>query len=323
MKPSKMKSGIKKIADIVLKKTLGFDLKKIVEKEVEAKLSIIVPQLIDLHTGPIENRQSYHNNYQNPYENAGIFEDIKNQLVELNVPVKEEKIDIEDFEKWMNEFSEIQPFYKNGGDVFIEKCLEHYLNYKYLNISEKNVYIDFAAAGSPWADILNKKNIKSYRLDLSYPDGINGINIGADAANTKLPDEFCDVISMQCAYECFMGNADVNFLSESSRILKKNGRFGIIPLYLDKTFFISTSPYCDSKNIIIDDGAKKVWRDDQYKAPFSRHYSPEIFKERIFFKLPENMKGYVIYFKNMIDIMKHYKNQRIYCFFMLYCEKNK
>lgn len=165
--------------------------------------------------------------------------------------------------------------------------------------------------------------VKSYRLDLSFPKGINGIDIGADAGDTKLPDGFASVLSLQCAYECFMGDADILFVKEASRILNKKGRYGIVPLYLADTHFVSISPYCNQAKVIIEPEARKVWRDDEYKVPFSRHYSPESFTERIYSRIPDDMEGKIIYFKNLEEVMRHYPGQRVYCFFMYIGQKIK
>jgi hypothetical protein len=156
---------------------------------------------------------------------------------------------------------------------------------------------------------------------MAYPEGIHEVNIGADAGNTKLPDGFASVLSAQCAFECFMGDADIRFVSEATRILNEKGRYGIVPLYLDNTYFVATSPYCNQQDIVIESEAKKVWRDDRFKAPFSRHYSPESFWERIYSQIPESMTGKVLYFRNLPEVMKHYPGQRIYSFFMFYCER--
>ena len=165
------------------------------------------------------------------------------------------------------------------------------------------------------------KQVRAYRLDLSYPDGIRGINIGADAGDTKLPDNFASVLSLQCAYECFMGEADVKFVREASRILNDSGRYGIVPLYLEDEYFVSTSPFCDQSEVKIEPGAKKVWRDDEYRVPFSRHYSPEAFFRRIYSAIPKDMEGKVLYFGNLDEVMEKYPGQRIYCFFMFVCGK--
>jgi hypothetical protein len=256
-----------------------------VRTEVQKAMEDMLPaisHLLEFHTSPKEERQSCHDHTQQPFNNRGLYADLKDRLVANGVPVEEVDIDVSDFECWLEDFSEIKKNYQRMGEVFVEKCLEHYLAFRHLKISDNDLYIDIAAAGSPWADILNKRGIKSYRLDMAYPEGIHEVNIGADAGNTKLPDGFASVLSAQCAFECFMGDADIRFVSEATRILNEKGRYGIVPLYLDNTYFVATSPYCNQQDIVIESEAKKVWRDDRFKAPFSRHYSPESFWERIY-----------------------------------------
>jgi hypothetical protein len=111
------------------------------------------------------------------------------------------------------------------------------------------------------------------------------------------------------------------FSKEASRILNQKGRFAIIPLYLKDTYINITSPYCNQGQIVFDPEAKKVWRDDKWKVPFSRNYSPESFEKRIYSHIPDDMFGKILYFKNLDDVMKNYPGQRIYCFFMFLCEK--
>jgi len=41
----------------------------------------------------------------------------------------------------MNEFSELVDTYKDWGGWRIEKCLEHYLSYKLLNMKKKDILI--------------------------------------------------------------------------------------------------------------------------------------------------------------------------------------
>ncbi len=289
---------------------------------IDNKLGYMIPQLVEFQLSPKEDRQSYYDHSKDPLGNLGYFNALKEKLITLDISVKEVDIDISDFESWLDNFSEIRNHYQTWDEVFIEKCLEHYLAFRNLSTSQDDVYIDIAAAGSPWADILNKKGIKAYRLDLCYPEGIRGIEIGADAGDTKLPDGFADVLSAHCAYECFMGDADVRFVKEAARVLNDKGRYAIIPLYLDDNYYISTSPYCDQKYVVIDSQAKKVWRDDGNTVSFSRHYSPESFLKRVFSSIPAGMTGNVLYFRNIPKVMEHYQGQRVYCFFMFYCAKS-
>jgi len=125
-----------------------------VKKEIDAALPII-SQLIEFQKSAKENRQSFYDHTKDPFGSIGFYEDLKKRLLSAGVPVEPVDIDIQDFERWLNDFPDIKRFYENMGDVFIEKCLEHYLAFRCLNISDGDVYIDVASSGSPWADILN------------------------------------------------------------------------------------------------------------------------------------------------------------------------
>lgn len=295
--------------------------KSFLNSEVQKSMAYMLPQLLQFNSSTKEERQSYHDHTKDPLGNVNLFAQLKDRLIAAGVVVDEVDIDITDFEHWLSDLPAINNFYRKLDNVHIEKCLEHYLANRFLNISKNDLYIDIAACGSPWADILNKRGIKSYRLDLVYPAGFHGINIGADAGDTKLPDSFASVLSAQCAYECFMGDADIRFVKEAARILKNGGRYAIVPLYLEYDYYVSTSPYCDQNEVLIEPEAKRVWRDDTFIIPFSRHYSPESFYKRIFSTIPASMTGKILYFRNLPDIMKYFNGQRIYCFFMFYCQK--
>ena len=286
------------------------------------ELLSLVPQFMDYAISPRDKKQSYYDSSRRPLEAYDYFCDLRDQLIVLGITVEDISIDINDFTRWMQEYHEITDNYRTLGSVCIEKCLEHYLSYKYLDLTTSDVFIDVAAAGSPYVDILTRRSgIESYRLDLSYPEGIHEKNIGADAGNTKLPADFASAMALHCAFECFMGDDDSHFVREASRILNHRGRFVIVPLYLDAVYFIATSPYCNQKNVILDKEAIKVWRDDNYRVPFSRHYSPKAFLERIYSVLPDDMEGKIYFIKNLPDVMMHFSKQRVYCYFMFYCSK--
>jgi len=87
-----------------------------------------------------------------------IISDMVDRFEKLGIPVRKEKICINEFEDWLKEYSELTAFYENSGDVKIEKLLEHFLTSKYLDVGSNKVYIDIAAASSPFSNILNKQN---------------------------------------------------------------------------------------------------------------------------------------------------------------------
>ncbi|MGH2403994.1 MAG: hypothetical protein ACRDGN_05945 [bacterium] len=306
-----------------VKRRLQRRIAGIVRGEVRQTLSEILPQVLQFHRSPDEERQSYYDHTKNPLQNLDTFAGVKDALLDLGIPVQETDIDIADFERWLETFSEIRKHYAFGGPVAVEKCLQHYLVFRYLRLAADDVYIDVGAEGSPWAAVLNRRGIRSYRLDLTYRSGIHGIDIGADAGDTKLPEGFASALSAQDAFENFIGeDADIRFVRETARILNEKGRYAIVPLYVDTTYFVTVSPYGDLRDVAIDQAAKRVWRDDEYQSvPFSRHYSPEAFKNRIFSNISETMIGKVFYFRNLPDVMRRYPGQRIVSFFMFHCER--
>jgi hypothetical protein len=240
----------------------------------------------------------------------------------MQMRVEDIYIDVQDFRKWLQAYPEIDAAYSKLKDVHIEKCLEHYLSFTLLGLSSTDTFIDIAAAGSPFSALLHRHlGLKAYRLDLSYPKGIHGHDIGANAGETGLPDEFATAMAVHCAYECFMGDADVRFVYEAARILKPGGKYIILPLYLDKSYFVSTSPYCNQQEVIIDSGAMRLWRDDSYKLPFARHYSPESFAERIYSLIPSSMNGTVYFVRNLPVVSQSFVGQQIYCYFVFLCSK--
>jgi hypothetical protein len=124
-----------------------------VRTEIENVLPII-PQLIEFQNSSKESRQSYYQ--KDPLADLDYYQKLKDRLLSLNIRVEEATIDISDFEDWLKKFPAIKKAYQGMGNAVIEKCLEHYLTYKKLKISKDNIYIDIAAAGSPWAEILNR-----------------------------------------------------------------------------------------------------------------------------------------------------------------------
>lgn len=237
------------------------------------------------------------------------------RLKAAGLVVEETEIDHRDFEEWLRGFPELASFYQQMGDVTIEKLLEHYLTLKHLDLQSSDVFIDVAACGSPLSDILRNKGMVAWNQDLIYPAGIKGYQIGGDAAHMPVSDGFADILALHCAFECFRGDADMGFAVEAGRVLKKGGRVGIVPLYLDTIHFVKTSPYCNKRGIPVEKEAKWLWRDDQYKEPFSRHYSPESLAERIASKM-KGMDLKILRFTNLEELSKIYLGQRIYCHFM-------
>ena len=87
---------------------------------------------------------------------------------------------------------------------FVEKSLEHYLGTKFLDLSQQDVYVDVANAGSPVPEIYQVLfGCTVYRQDLSFPEGINNHAIGGDAAEMPVPDAFASKMALHCNLRAF------------------------------------------------------------------------------------------------------------------------
>jgi hypothetical protein len=233
-----------------------------------------------------------------------------------------ERIDRNDFENWRKEYFLLDEQYRGSGDTTVEKILEHYLTMKYLPVVQGEVLIDMAAAGSKLADQLTIKSGKTcYKLDLGYSPGICSNRIGANVSHTGLPDSFADVLTFHCAFECLQGDADILFIGEAERILKKNGRWSIVPLYLDHRHFVKLGPKNDCRTVKLAENEFWVWRDDAFLAsPFSRHYSPESFARQILSRCC-GFDCEIIHFTNIEKMKSFYPGQRIYCNLLFRAQK--
>ena len=305
-----------------IKSRLRGRMRALIEADVDRRLAEIVPSLLEFTRSQPEDKQSFYDRTKDPVGQRDSYLATRGRLLELGVPLEDVSVDIADFRKWLAGYPEVEHAYRDAGDVRIEKCLEHYLSFTLLGLHSRDTFVDVAAARSPFAEVLHRRvGLTAYRLDLSFRKGIHGRDIGADAGDTGLPDGFASALALHCAFECFMGDADVRFVAEAARILRPGGRYAIAPLYVDETYTIATSPYCRQEGLVFDPGARKVWRDDAYHVPFSRHYSPQSLIDRIYARIPTGMAGKVHFVDNLVDVGRSFPGQRIYCYFAFICRK--
>lgn len=267
-------------------------------------------------------RQSRFDGTQAPETRLDYYASLRDQLEQAGVPVVDAPIRLSAFRAWLRRFAVLDRFYRRFNDIWIEKCLEHYLVDRELGLGPNDIYVDVASAGSPWARVLRHCGVEAYRLDLIYREGRNGINIGGDAVRTGLSDGSVRSVSIQCAFELFYGDTDRVFIDEVARILHPGGLGAVTPLYLDDAHFVLHSPRSLPPQGSEEPGAVRVWRDDGVRAPYSRHYSPEAFVARIASRLPADLGCRVVYTPNLGEVMAAYPGQRIYNFFTLVLERS-
>jgi hypothetical protein len=294
---------------------------RLARAQIRQALENVMPQLLEFYNSPREDRISFYHQVEDSTSAS-----LKDRLVAQGVTVEEIDVANDDFEYWMNDFSKLAQHYRSFGTLSIGKCLEHYLAYRVLRLSPGDVYIDIGAQTCPFAQALRKDGIRAYRLDSSYRHGIHGMDIGADATNTGLPDGFADALSMQDLFHLLMADADIRFVKEAARVLSRRGRFAVIPVCLTSSYVNIIDPGDDLRNIVLDQGAKRIWQDEAKSwevrfAPFVRYYSPESFAKRIWANIPNSMVAKLIYCRNLPEMIARYPAQKLYARFMLYCEK--
>jgi len=202
-------------------------------------------------------------------------------------------IDIEGYKNYISQSHYPASYYGGGldpGDNFTEKTLEHFVSLSFLNLSSESVFIDVAAATSPFGDIVKKKyGIKeAYSQDLVYPAGLNGSRIGGYAHEIPLPDNSVDAVSLHCSLEHFENNSDTLFFKTLERILKPGGRCVVLPFYIAGKYVIHVDPAFNllkSHHPVLDPRAEI--RYCKWKQYHSRHYDPAALRRRILDQCPD------------------------------------
>jgi ubiquinone/menaquinone biosynthesis C-methylase UbiE len=229
--------------------------------------------------------------YLNPYSKRQSklspqnYEKIRSDFESSGITVIPYRVNVDEFNNWLDKASFPKEYVNHYGSVFIEKALEHYVGAQLLELKEGDKLIDIAASSSPWSEISKRLyGCTAYALDIAFPKGVNGNKIGADATDTPLPDNFATKMALHCAYEMFESDADIRLLSEAKRVLNMGGKMVILPLYMHNFYFADSSPLADRRKLDYQ-GAMRVWRDDGHRIRFSRKYSVKSFIERVVYNL--------------------------------------
>lgn len=255
--------------------------------------------------------------FRNP--NAEELKIIEDELHFTGITVEDYFVAPSDFFSFFNEFRFGDCYFGGPGNgLYEEKVLEHYIGYDLLKLSEfskADVYLDMAASSSPWIGILRDKlNPKAYAVDLHILNRIphHAYYIAADAANTPFKNSTVKGISLQCAFEEFLGRNDTRFVHELARLLKPGGKAVISPLYMHTHHCgFSSSDYW-GKGYADEDATEYITRDHD-RIKFARFYDvPHLLKRIIETILPQGLQFRLLVLRNKHDI-----HTAIYCHFIL------
>ncbi|MDJ0703955.1 MAG: hypothetical protein QNJ46_11800 [Leptolyngbyaceae cyanobacterium MO_188.B28] len=256
--------------------------------------------------------------YKNPTSDELI--QIENDLADLGVLVQDYSPSPDGFIKFQQ--SNYFPFNYHGGiasPVWDEKLLEHWIAAERLDLStweSEDIYIDVAAANSPWAEILRKHfRIQAFAIDLDEVGG-NYKDLPyyriENATATTFDRESITGMSLQCAYEMFMKDDDTKLIAEIERILRPGGKVVISPLYLHTHHCAYSTPEYYGKGYS-DPSAKEYVNFGCFGIPSSRKYSAKSLKQRVLNPIVKyGMRYQLLALRNKTDLGKN-----IYCHFIL------
>jgi SAM-dependent methyltransferase len=296
-------------------------LTELVRSEVRAEMrttATVAAQVVEARQADASRLASRYDHTKNPSDEY--YGGLADRLRGAGVDVQTRRVDVTRFSDWVEAHASLQDIYKDPA-VRVEKLLEHFLSEESTHLTAGMTYIDVAAAGNRWVPCLRDAGLNALSLDLSYPQGVHGWRIGADAQEIPLPSGSVDAMSAQCAFECFQCDADIGFVREAARLLRPGGRLAIVPLYVEDVHYISTSPYTVVDSDRFDEGAAVVWRDDEYDEPFSRHYSPEVLVDRLGDELGLFSEARVVHMTNLESLRERWPGSRLYAYFLLECRK--
>lgn len=280
-------------------------------------------------TAPVRWKRNWHEwrvrhapRYQNPTPPE--LEQIERDLSALGVKVTDYFPSCEAFRAFQTE-NYFPEDYLGGrsNSVWTEKVLEHWISSERLGLfgySPTDVYVDVAAASSPWAHALRtRKGIDSYAIDLEkvasdYCD-LPYYRV-ENATETRFPDASVKGASLHCAYEMFLGNDDVCFIAETARVLAPGGKAVILPLYLHTHYCAYSTPEYFGKGHS-DPRAKEYVRLDCGGVPSSRKYDAATLKSRVLDAIAaKGMRYELLALRNKAEL-----GEGVYCHFILEIHK--
>jgi len=198
-------------------------LTELVRSEVRAEMRTTVTvaaQVVEARQADASRLASRYDHTRNPSDEY--YRGLADRLRGAGVDVQTRRVDVTRFSDWVEAHASLQDIYKDPA-VRVEKLLEHFLSEESTHLTAGMTYIDVAAAGNRWVPCLRDAGLNALSLDLSYPQGVHGWRIGADAQEIPLPSGLVDAMSAQCAFECFQCDADIGFVREAARLLPPPG----------------------------------------------------------------------------------------------------
>ena len=225
------------------------------------------------------------NEYHPP--SSAQLQEIEGGLIRAGFDVDDYFIDQTAFSRFIDDRDFPSSYYAySSSEVRTEKLLEHFIAWDLLDLESfgfEDLYLDIAAYASPWVKILREQGeVDAVAIDLGIGDAFADLPFyqEQDATRTSFTDQSVRGVSLQCAFEMFEGDSDVELIRELGRILRPGGKAVILPLYMHVEYCSYATPEHFGRGHALD-GAKEYIRYGFSGVPSSRKYDVEHFNRRV------------------------------------------
>jgi SAM-dependent methyltransferase len=226
---------------------------------------------------------------------------IRAALESSGIPIREHHIDVPAFRAWRAraEYESLHPdYYPTNRE---EKTLEHYLAAELAGLGPGQVVIDIASQTGVVGEVYRRLySVETYQQDLDYPQGLHGRQIGGDAAQMAVPDNFADVMTLHCSFEHFEGTSDTGFIREAGRVLKPGGTLIIAPLYLAQHYAAITYPPHSARRVTFEPD-QRIHALRHWQNRFGRFYDVQHFLDRVW-QHRGDLAGEILVIANYRDV---------------------
>ncbi len=174
-------------------------------------------------------------------------------------------------------------YYSKGSNItYQRKVWEYWFAFKLLGLEhykKDDVYVDIGSCTSMWVFYLRRLfSLNAFGIDICEGPVKEDYYIVADAKALPFSDNSVEGISMQSTF-CLLED-DLEVLHECWRVLKKNGKIIISPLYLYPENVCAASAEYYAKGYC-DKDSKEIIRADCSGIKKARYYDVETLKSKI------------------------------------------
>jgi SAM-dependent methyltransferase len=173
------------------------------------------------------------------------------------------------------------PQFYYAGSRRVAYAFWHAIGFALCELTSGSIVADVGAAMGVWGRIARREfGCTVWDVDARYRPGIHGTRVGARAGEIPLPSSSASHVVSFCAFNCFEGWADAQFLHEAFRLLVPGGTLAIVPLCIGDEHVNLFDPLLCPRADAFDPGALRLpWQG--WGNRFGRWYDRKAFWQRL------------------------------------------